>query len=118
MFKFEVNDKNVVKQLEQIGGFSDEMAEEIANNLAVVAHNTARNLVPVDTGALKQSITLEVVKEDGGYAAYIGSDLEYAPDVEYGKSNQRAQPYLQPAGREAEQQMPKIAQAVVDKYVK
>lgn len=118
MFKFEVNDKNVVKQLEQLGGFSDEMAKEIANNLGVVAHNTARNLVPVDTGALKQSITLEVERDGNGYAAYVGSDLEYAPDVEYGRSNQRAQPYLQPAKREAEKQMPKIAQAVVDKYVK
>lgn len=118
MFKFEVNDKNLVKQLEQLGGFSDEMAKEIANNLAVVAHNTARDMVPVDTGALKQSITLEVVKEGDTYAAYVGSDLEYAPDVEYGKSNQKPQPYLQPAGREAEKEMPKIVQAVVDKYVK
>lgn len=118
MFKFEVDDKDLAKQLEELGEFSDAIAEEIANNLAVVAHNAARNMVPVDTGALKQSITLEVVKEDGTYVAYIGSDLEYAPDVEYGKSNQKPQPFLQPAGVEAEQQMPKIVQAVVDKYVK
>lgn len=118
MFKFEINDKNLTKQLEQLGGFSDEMAEEIANNIAVVALNAARNFVPVDTGALKQSLTLEVAKEGDKFVAYVGSDLEYAPDVEYGTSGSSPQPFLNPAGREAEKDMPKIVEAVVDKYVK
>ena len=117
MFKLEINDKEIYEAFKEMEAMPDEAAEEIINNLAVVAHNTARDLVPVDTGALKQSITLEVVKEDGGYAAYIGSDLEYAPDVEYGIKG-RPQPFLNPAADRAMNELPKIQQAVLKKYGK
>lgn len=117
MFKFKMNDKEILNALKGMDGMPDVIAKEIANNLGVVAHNTARNLVPVDTGALKQSISLDVVKEDGSYAAYIGSDIEYAADVEYGRKG-RPQPYLNPAADKAMNELPNIGRAVLKKYGK
>lgn len=79
----------------------------------------AANLAPVDTGALRNSITHQVVEDES--AVYIGSDKEYAAYVELGTGKyypggrptpwtyqdangdwhlthgQRAQPYLKPA---------------------
>lgn len=58
----------------------------------------ARQLAPVDTGALRGSITVE----SGGLTAEVGSDLEYAGYVEYGTSDTAPQPYMGPAADQAE----------------
>lgn len=55
---------------------------------------TARNLVPVETGRLRNSLMHEVK----GFTLRVGSrDVEYSMYVEYGTSRMRAQPYLRPA---------------------
>ena len=46
------------------------------------AEGYAKDLCPVDTGQLRNSITHAV--DDGEQAAYIGSNMEYAPYVELG----------------------------------
>jgi len=53
---------------------------------------TAKEIVPVDTGMLRNSITYEVE----GNVGSVGSALEYAPNVELG-IKQKPQPYLQPS---------------------
>ena len=53
----------------------------------------AKRKCPVDTGNLRNSITHGV--ED--YTAYIGTNVEYAPYVEYGTSRMKAQPFIRPA---------------------
>lgn len=83
------------------------------------AEGYAKDLVPVDTGRLRNSISHKV--DDAEKAVYIGTNVEYAPYIELGtgkyvqggrptpwvyqddKGNwhmthgQRAQPYLKPA---------------------
>lgn len=83
------------------------------------AEGYAKDLVPVDTGRLRNSISHKV--DDAEKVVYIGTNVEYAPYVELGtgkyvqggrptpwvyqdeKGNwhmtngQRAQPYLKPA---------------------
>lgn len=54
----------------------------------------AKELVPVDTGALKNSIQSEMT---GDLSAVVAVGMEYAPYVEYGTSRGAAQPYLTPA---------------------
>lgn len=46
------------------------------------AEGYAKDLAPVDTGALRNSISHKVVPSEP--AAYIGTNLEYAPYVEFG----------------------------------
>lgn len=59
------------------------------------AEGYAKDLCPVDTGNLRNSITHKV--DDAEQAVYIGTNVEYAPYVEIGTSKQAAQPYLKPA---------------------
>lgn len=70
--------------------------ERSLEKIGLVAEGYAKRLCPVDTGRLRNSITHEV--EDD--SVYIGSNVEYAPDVELGTRKQKAQPFLKPAATE------------------
>ena len=61
----------------------------------MVAEGYAKKLAPVDTGNLRNSITHEV--DNGEPAAYIGTNVEYAPYQELGTIHIKAQPFLKPA---------------------
>ena len=61
----------------------------------LTAEGYAKKLAPVDTGNLRNSITHEV--DDGEPAAYIGTNVEYAPYVCLGTIHMKAQPFLKPA---------------------
>ena len=63
--------------------------------VGLVAEGYAKKLCPVDTGNLRNSITHEV--DDGEPAAYIGTNVEYAPYVCLGTIHMAAQPFLKPA---------------------
>lgn len=58
------------------------------------AESYAKQLCPVDTGNLRNSITHE--KEDDR-TEVIGSNVEYAPYVELGTYRMKARPYIRPA---------------------
>ena len=81
---------------------SEEIANEIKSALlrgletcGLVAEGYAKKLAPVDTGNLRNSITHEL--DDGEPAAYIGTNVEYAPYVCLGTIHMKAQPFLKPA---------------------
>ena len=59
------------------------------------AERFAKKLAPYDTGNLRNSITHEV--DEGEPAAYIGTNVEYAPYQELGTINMDANPFLKPA---------------------
>lgn len=61
----------------------------------LVAEGYAKKLAPVDTGNLRNSITHDMY--DGEPAAYIGTNVEYAPYVCLGTIHMKAQPFLKPA---------------------
>lgn len=76
--------------------FKSEKEKAIARALeaiGIVAEGYAKRLCPVDTGRLRNSIS-HTHDED---SAYIGTNVEYAPYVEFGTRRQKAQPYLKPA---------------------
>lgn len=67
-----------------------ELAETVVvDKLADDVAETARQIVPVDTGTLQESITSE-----GGR---VSTDVPYAAFVEYGTSYTPPQPYMRPA---------------------
>lgn len=74
---------------EAIGQALSEAMEEIGAR----AEGYAKQTVPVDTGALRDSIGHE--STDSSVAVY--ADRPYAAFVCLGTSRQRAQPYLRPA---------------------
>lgn len=57
------------------------------------AESYAKELCPVDTGRLRNSISHMQYGED----EYIGSNVEYAPYVELGTHKMKARPFLRPA---------------------
>lgn len=68
----------------------------------------AKNVVPVDTGNLKNSIQTTM---EGDLTAVVGTHVEYAPYVEYGTRRMAARPYLGPA---AEAVRPSLEAAMKD----
>ena len=61
------------------------------------AETYAKQLCPVDTGRLRNSITHAQQDED---SEVIGTNVKYAPFVELGTKRQKAQPYLRPAAED------------------
>jgi HK97 gp10 family phage protein len=62
-----------------------------------LAEGFAKELCPVDTGRLRNSITYEARPSE--HAVYIGTNVEYGKYVELGTSNKKypKQPFLRPA---------------------
>lgn len=67
---------------------------------ATEAAKIARQLVPVDTGALRESISVEANTRTGSATLTAGNnEVTYAAVIEYGSpaNNQAAQPFITPA---------------------
>ena len=101
----------------------DEKIEIALEEIGLEAEKYAKMKCTVDTGLLRNSITHaldgestaiteytdDAEKQKGSYSGnapkesggkrvvYIGTNVEYAPYVEFGTSKQKAQPYLKPA---------------------
>ena len=68
---------SIILKLENLENFDVSKALEKA---CFIVENTAKALVPVDTGNLRNSITHEVYGNEG----VVGTNVEYAPYVEFG----------------------------------
>ena len=86
--QFTDNSKEVLEAMQQA-------AVRALEKCGLTAEGYAKKLAPVDTGNLRNSITHEV--DDGEPAAYIGTNVEYAPYVCLGTIHMKAQPFLKPA---------------------
>lgn len=101
----------------------DSKVEIALEEIGLEAEKYAKMKCPVDTGLLHNSITHALdgqepaiseyqdnpEKQSGSYSGavpneskgkrtvYIGTNVEYAQDVEFGTSKQKPQPYLKPA---------------------
>ena len=73
------------------------------------AETYAKKATPVDTGRLRNSISHAV----DGEAAYIGSNIEYAPYVELGTSRAKAHHMLQKAATEHSAEYKRLAEDAV-----
>jgi HK97 gp10 family phage protein len=69
-------------------------AVKIVSTAAMVTASVARQLAPVDTGAMRDSIYVE---QQGEARFTVGVKESYAKFVEYGTVHQDAQPFLRPA---------------------
>ena len=87
-----VNEDNTEEVSQGIARAIDRALEE----MGLVAEGYAKRACPVDTGNLRDSIT-HAVESD---AAYVGTNVEYAPYVEMGTRRTAAQPFLRPAATE------------------
>jgi HK97 gp10 family phage protein len=76
-----------------------ERREKTIKQIAIFVEAEAKLRAPVRTNRLRSSITHEDKHYETHSIAYIGTNVEYAPYVEFGvvSKNIPAQPYLRPA---------------------
>ena len=86
--QFTDNSKEIIEAIQQA-------TVRAMEKCGLTAEGYAKKLAPVDTGNLRNSITHDV--DDGEPAAYIGTNVEYAPYVCLGTIHMKAQPFLKPA---------------------
>lgn len=65
--------------------------------IAQQVEGAAKQYSPVDTGRLRSSITSGLTTDSGTTSAVIGTDVEYAPHVEFGTMYMGAQSFLRRA---------------------
>lgn len=80
-------------------------AGDAVREAAMMIEREAKIMVPVDTGRLRSSIASE---EKTPLSFEVGTNVEYADDVEFGTTRQRAQPYLGPAVESVRAQYPDL----------
>ena len=88
-------DVKITSNVDAVKGELEKVLPKILESWGVVAEGYAKLNCPVDTGRLRNSITHERNDKEG--YVQVGTNVEYAPYVEYGTSRQSAQPYLTPA---------------------
>lgn len=83
------------KLLETLISQLDPRATAVISKAAMGVEAKAKELAPVDTGALRASIFTAI--ENGGLTAYVGPTVEYAVYQELGTRKMKAHPFLVPA---------------------
>jgi len=59
----------------------------------------------VATGRLRQSIKSSIETEDDNLVGYVGTDMEYGKELEYGRHNMAPRPWLRPSFERSEQEV-------------
>lgn len=83
-------------------------AARIASRAAIATATVARQLVPVKTGFLRDSIFVE---QTGETRFKVGASADYSSFIEYGTANSSAQPFLTPALELARREFERESQA-------
>ena len=81
--------------------------------IGLTAETYAKQETPVDTGRLRNSISHTV----DGEAAYIGTNVEYAPYVELGTSRAKAHHMLQKAATEHSAEYKRLAEDAIQSAI-
>lgn len=81
--------KSNVEQIKQ--QISRRVADE-NKRIARIVEEEVKSRTPVKTGNLRNSIRAHATED----SVTVGSDLDYAPYVEYGTIHMQAQPFLEP----------------------
>lgn len=102
-----------LRKLDSIINAFDGRAKRLVTALGQEALTRTKQKAPVDTGTLRRSYHAEPDRSDAsGLTVVVGTNLEYAPFVEFGTSKMAAQPHLQPAFEETRALAPKLAEAM------
>jgi HK97 gp10 family phage protein len=91
-------DREILRRLGEIGPDTQNAIEEALVKSALFVERDAKINSPVDTGRLRASIShIEEGFGSDNPSVQIGTNVEYAPAIEFGTSKQSAKPFLFPA---------------------
>ena len=88
---FLINFDKIMKKVDM----EDDLNKAV-ERIALLIEGEAKKICPVRTGRLRASIHTGKIK-DGVY--YVGTNVHYAPYVEFGTRKMAAKPYLRPAAK-------------------
>jgi len=120
MMNIQVELKGKEELMKKFNKLSDDIKKEINQSIVKAGTNTqkeAKLRVPVRTGALRNSIMMQINEGiKGSISVTVGAYMPYASFVEYGTIYQRPKPYLMPAyekaKRELEQKLKEIERKI------
>ena len=98
----------LVQRLNRWANLLDTAGAEAVFASARSGAELARALVPVDSGALRASVSVEAI---GPLAAAVTAAAPHAAAVEFGTRNTAPQPYLLPMARQVQ---PEFVQAMAE----
>ncbi|GLY08268.1 HK97-gp10 family putative phage morphogenesis protein [Actinoplanes sp. NBRC 101535] len=104
----------VTAEIESASGTIGQRGAAVVKKCGFQVEALAKGFAPVDTGALKNSISTEFDGDGrfGAMTADIGSDLKYSGFVEYGTRRMAPQSYLGPALDRVEPDFVAAAEAI------
>ncbi len=83
--------------LDELFAGPDSAVGKFVAKKVVIVTRRAKSYAPVDTGRLRSSITSEMGQEGTEIVGRIGTNVHYAPHLEFGTRYMRACPFLRPA---------------------
>lgn len=87
----------LIRKLDKLGGNSMQELRIAVLRTTAAAHGSAKAYAPVDTGALKQSISMRSEGDDTKFTGIVFTNSPYSLYQEMGTVNMAAQPYMMPA---------------------
>jgi HK97 gp10 family phage protein len=75
---------NLLKKLDNLGGDVEKALYPSVNKMGLFVQGEAKELCPVDTGDLKQSIICTTVQANNKISSVISTNSDHAPYVEFG----------------------------------
>jgi len=106
---------HVIVKYNHIPEIKREMPAAIESQVQAAAYACeayAKDLCPVDTGALKASIKAD---KESALLWTVAPHTEYAVYVEFGTRRMRAQPYMRPAAERVRVEFPKLLVSAIVK---
>lgn len=114
MIKMEVKGiEDVVNKLSKMNMIVQTETKIALKEAGMKIQADAKRNVLVDTGRLKNSITTEIW--NNGYTVTVGTNVKYAPYVEYGTMKWSGKPFLRPAYKDNTENIQKELKKILQK---
>lgn len=98
--------RDLRRALARLAGDLEDASEEAVAETAEQVKDDMQTFVPVDSGRLRDAITVEITAGGKGARVGPGDEVEYSEFVEFGTSEMEAQPYATPAAEAARRTLP------------
>ena len=96
-------------RLDEIAARIPELAEDAIGKVTYYTQEQAKQNAPVDTGALRNSISAEV----DGLTGFVFTGLDYAGYVEFGTYKMAANPFMRRAAEAGQRELDRVTDVIV-----
>lgn len=94
-------EKEIQQKIKALEKDASDALRKVVEKTVVRVEKNAKRLSPVDTGRLRASIAYEVKSESNKHQGRVGTNVEYAPIVEFGGAIRKPKPFLFPAAKQS-----------------